>query len=253
MSEQYIIIHQDDDPFCRVPKALLDDSRISWKAKGVISYLLGKRSDWKVRITDIVNRSTDGRDAVRSAIEELKEAGYAKSECVKSDNGQFDEWRLHISDKPIFTNVSPVTAFPDLDKPEVENPTLSKNRDILRNDCTFIVPTMGDLISYAQEIGFPESRCKEFHAYYEMNGWKVGRNKMKSWKKAMAYWKSKDESKPLSVWEIKQKCESLLEAIKAHPCNRAGIRFNPQASPELKAEYLAMNDKLAELKRKLIS
>jgi hypothetical protein len=268
MSDQYIIIHQDGDPFARVPKALLADDRLSWRAKGVIAYLLGKTADWKIRITDIVNQSTDGKDSVRSAIEELKSAGYAKSECVKSDIGQFTEWRLHVSDRPIFSNVSPDTGCPelgkpDLGKPEVAQPDLgkptlnkndiTKNEVLVRKECTsFLVPTMDELVAYAQQIGFPEVKCKEFFAYYEMNGWRVGRNKMKCWKKAMSYWKSKDESKPLSVWEIKQKCEAVVEALKTHPCNRSSLRHNPHATDEEKADYERLRVLHEDLKKRLI-
>ncbi len=36
----------------------------------------------------------------------------------------------------------------------------------------------------------PRMECEKFHAYYESNGWMVGRNKMKSWKAAMVHWRS---------------------------------------------------------------
>lgn len=195
MSDQYITIHQDSDPFSRVPKSLLSDTRLSWKAKGVLAYLIGKTPDWKVRITDVVNQSTDGRDSVRSAIDELKQAGYAKSECVKSETGQVDEWKLHVSDRPIFANVSPETGFPDLAEPEVEKPTLSKNEVLPRmiiediRGVKFQKPELAEVIAYGKEIGLPESECARAVNRWESVGWMVGKNKMKSWKAALRTWK----------------------------------------------------------------
>ena len=67
-----------------VAKKMLADPRLSWKAKGILSYLLGHSDDWEVRTEDLVNRSIDGRDAVYSALNELRKAGYAKLEVVRS-------------------------------------------------------------------------------------------------------------------------------------------------------------------------
>ena len=38
--------------------------------------------------------------------------------------------------------------------------------------------------SYFAEKGGTEAQAIRFHAYYESNGWKVGRNPMKNWKAA---------------------------------------------------------------------
>jgi len=57
----------------------------------------------------------------------------------------------------------------------------------------FIKPTVDDVRGYCQEKGYtfdPEA----WMAHYEANGWKVGRNGMKSWKAACTTW-SKRESK----------------------------------------------------------
>lgn len=39
------------------------------------------------------------------------------------------------------------------------------------------------------EPPLPRNECEKFHAYYESNGWKVGRNPMKSWTAAMVHWR----------------------------------------------------------------
>ena len=70
-------IHRYDTPFVQIDKRPLEDPRLHWKAKGVLAYLLSKPNGWTVRVGDIVKRSQDGEHAVRSAIDELMEVGYA--------------------------------------------------------------------------------------------------------------------------------------------------------------------------------
>ena len=55
----------------------------------------------------------------------------------------------------------------------------------------FVKPTVVEIFDYACEklndkdaLAFTE----KFHAHYEANGWKVGRNQMKDWKAAVRTW-----------------------------------------------------------------
>lgn len=51
----------------------------------------------------------------------------------------------------------------------------------------FRKPTLDELIAYIKEKGY-EIDAEAFMSYYDANGWRVGRNLMKSWKAACAYW-----------------------------------------------------------------
>ena len=50
-------------------------------------------------------------------------------------------------------------------------------------------PTVAEVQAYIDEMGYHFS-AEDFVAYYESNGWKVGRNAMKSWKGACRTWES---------------------------------------------------------------
>jgi len=50
-------------------------------------------------------------------------------------------------------------------------------------------PTVGEVKLAAAKSGLPESEALKFFDYYESNGWKVGRNKMRSMPHAVANWK----------------------------------------------------------------
>lgn len=112
-----------EDPFARVPKAMLEDERISWQAKGVLAYLVGKKDGWKMRVGDLVKKGTAGEHAVRGALKELRTLGYAQCVCVKGEKGRVAEWVWKVSDSPVFR---PDGGFPHLDGPHLENHDSSK-------------------------------------------------------------------------------------------------------------------------------
>jgi uncharacterized protein YdaU (DUF1376 family) len=55
----------------------------------------------------------------------------------------------------------------------------------------FQKPTVEELTAEAIKIGLPLSEVDKFLNYYESNGWKVGKNSMKSWPAAMKGWLSR--------------------------------------------------------------
>lgn len=70
--------------------------------------------------------------------------------------------------------------------------TTTKNNSSISSK-KFRKPTLDELIAYINEKGYtfdPEA----FMSYYDANGWRVGRNPMKSWKAACAYWNKNEKS-----------------------------------------------------------
>jgi len=61
---------------------------------------------------------------------------------------------------------------------------------VQRESRRFAPPSLDETKLEGAKIGLPDSECEKFMAYYESNGWKVGRNPMKSWRAAMIHWKS---------------------------------------------------------------
>jgi len=52
----------------------------------------------------------------------------------------------------------------------------------------FIKPTIQEIEEHGASMIPPFRQSSKFHAYYESNGWKVGRNPMKDWRAAMRTW-----------------------------------------------------------------
>jgi hypothetical protein len=55
----------------------------------------------------------------------------------------------------------------------------------------FVQPTIEEVESYIKEKGYNVD-AERFVAYYESNGWKVGKNPMKDWKMAIVTWSKND-------------------------------------------------------------
>lgn len=52
----------------------------------------------------------------------------------------------------------------------------------------FTPPSLFDVITYTDDVAL----AKRFCSHYESNGWKVGKNSMKSWKAAADQWIARD-------------------------------------------------------------
>ena len=83
----------------------IKDTRLSWKAKGLMTYLLSLPDDWTIHLSEVEKHATDGKSALRSAINELKELGYLKAE-QKRENNRFAEMIYIIIENPdsLFTD-----------------------------------------------------------------------------------------------------------------------------------------------------
>lgn len=62
------------------------------------------------------------------------------------------------------------------------------------SNATSINPTLDAVLLQGAKIGLPEAESQKFFNYYESNGWKVGRNPMKSWTAAMTNWRANWQS-----------------------------------------------------------
>lgn len=122
--------------FCYMANEFLKDSRLSWKAKGIIAYVQMLPDDWVLNMRDLTNRATDGRDSLYSGIKELEKYGYCAKVMQRNPDGTIAGYAYEICDKSVFqpftenpvTDVpqpeNPCTVKPDTDKPGTENPTL---------------------------------------------------------------------------------------------------------------------------------
>lgn len=103
--------------FTTISNDILNDKELSFKAKGLFSYLWSLPDDWVYYETEVVKHSTDGRGSVRSGLKELEEKGYLKRGRERNEKGQMINADWELADTPMFKN-------PTLENPTLENHTL---------------------------------------------------------------------------------------------------------------------------------
>ena len=79
---------------------------------------------------------------------------------------------------------------------ESESESESNTNPNPKRESRFAPPTREDAQAYFAKIGATFSLDAWF-AYYEQNGWMVGRGKMKDWKASMRYWQTKEPKQKL--------------------------------------------------------
>jgi hypothetical protein len=136
VNDKTIIRVQKDknNPYAMINTEFLNNDAMSWKAKGILTYLLTKPDGWKVIAGDLIKRSKDGRDAVYSALRELKSFRHLEKYPVR-DKGRIIRWESIIHEIPYTENPqqienkeihllteNPYMEKPNMEKPYMENP-----------------------------------------------------------------------------------------------------------------------------------
>lgn len=102
--------------FTVVPNEFLHSSNLSFKAKGILSYLLSLPADWELHISQLATIASDGRDSVYNGILELVEAKYIwrRPRSGTEPGG----WEYFVYDAPQAD--CPFTENPHTEKPHTE-------------------------------------------------------------------------------------------------------------------------------------
>lgn len=133
-----IIKHRVSRDFTTLPNDLIRDYRLSWKALGLLVFVLSLPEDFRLRLSHLARQKKTGRDATRAGLKELELAGYLTIRRERGERGKFSRvvWEIMMSpsaakidpDPPRSGNpntVNPDTGKPDTGKPTSEKPTLT--------------------------------------------------------------------------------------------------------------------------------
>lgn len=87
------------NPYVSIHKGFLSDRNLSWRSKGILTYLLSKPDDWVVRVEDIRNHAREADRAVRSSIQELVSCGYLVKRVIR-ERGRFSRFEYDVYESP---------------------------------------------------------------------------------------------------------------------------------------------------------
>ena len=102
----------------------LRDERLSWKAKGILAYILSLPDDWVFYMEEIATHAKDKISSLYSGMKELKKYGYVKRFPVKDEKGKIIKWETIVYEVPQEEN-------PHVENPHIENQTLLSTNNLL--------------------------------------------------------------------------------------------------------------------------
>ena len=115
----FIKKHHKDRDFTILDNNIFKNKNLSLKAKGLLSMLLSLPNNWQFSERGLTALSKDGRDSLRSGLDELEDNGYLKRERVRNESGQFSKTIYNVYEIPLVEE-------PRLENPTVDNPTVYK-------------------------------------------------------------------------------------------------------------------------------
>ena len=137
-------------------KVGLEEKKMSFKAKGLLAYLLSKPDNWTANISHLSKVGPDGNTAIETGLKELEDNYYLHRIKERNKKGQF-EWESIVTEIP---TKSPQPENPDMDNPDMEKPELD-NRPLISNEVV-----SNDLISNEKETKGTFDRKKEDNGFY---------------------------------------------------------------------------------------
>ena len=142
-----------------------------------------------------------GLSETETGVSENQKSGFPEMETGVSEN---QKPGISQTDKGGF----PIDNSKEEDSIKQETERKSKNE-------RFKPPTREELVAYITEKGYHVDSDK-FLAYYESNGWMVGRNKMQSWQAAVRTWEQRDSNNTQRPAPIAQNNYSNQRAYEEH-------------------------------------
>jgi len=135
--------------FTQIPNAWLRDQRLSLRSKGLLAQLLSHREGWSVSIKQLAEANDCGRDAIRSSVREMEEAGYLSRCQNRTESGTFSE--------AVWETTEPMTDSPMTDKPTTVIPATKNTNSKKTNPKNSYAPTENEFEefweAYPRKVG----------------------------------------------------------------------------------------------------
>ena len=124
--------------FAIIRNEVLQDERLSFRARGVLASILSRPDNWRCSAWDLATEGREGRRAILTALTELEDHGYLVR-VKKQDEGGKWSTATYVYDMPVDKVVDKDTKsvdkkatevrLPNVGKPNSSNSTLLKDLD----------------------------------------------------------------------------------------------------------------------------
>jgi hypothetical protein len=130
-----VIIHRSHhtQQYVVIPNAIARDTRLSFRARGLLVHLLSLPSEWHVTTDMLAEDNPDSRESVRRGMRELRDAGYVVLHAGRGAGGRitkhlevFDTRRGHPASGATCENSASPQVAPDAGIPAAGKPADKK-------------------------------------------------------------------------------------------------------------------------------
>lgn len=104
-------------PYSQLGNAMIRDNRLSFEARGVLSYILSFPSNWQFGLHWLCRETHLGRDKARRIVKELVAVGYCQRGRIRNPDGRLGRYEYVFTDEPEIIDGS---APPAPEKPSVD-------------------------------------------------------------------------------------------------------------------------------------
>ena len=126
-----IFRNKKEQNYTTIDNRVIQSEELSWKAKGILVYLLSLPHDWDLHLSEVARHATDGKHSLKSGVKELRENGFVEYKKIKDDEGKFKHI-YNVYEYPKGEN--PEVENPPLDNPTLENPQLQSTNKQSTNE-----------------------------------------------------------------------------------------------------------------------
>lgn len=224
-----------EDKYTQISNETLRNKNLSWKAKGLLCYLLSHDESFEIRKKNIHNDATDGYDSTNSAFKELEKNGYIKSIGTgRDDKGNFVGYDYEFDEKPVFLANKegfeeenrlkstfnpigitryglPVTGYPLRITPNKEEQVITSNNkeeqikkysvgsSAKKQKKVFKKPTVEEVVEFFKSKGLNDVLAKRAYEHYDIADWKDAKGTpVVNWKQKMnTNWINNNIDKPM--------------------------------------------------------
>jgi len=132
------VIKDKKHPYLLMNKTAIDDTRLSFKATGLLAFLLSKPDNWYISYNNLISSKTDSHWSITSAFKELLNIGYITKSQLRDYNGQYGPYYYSVYEIPqklisIKTTSPPKCGFRNSVFPNSGNSKQLINKDKIYN------------------------------------------------------------------------------------------------------------------------
>lgn len=126
MSQTIFHVEKNRD-YSVISNAMVRDIRLSFAARGLLTYLLTLKPDWSINTAHLIKQSPLGRDGLLRLLRELERFGHLYRAQSRLERGLRGPTVINIYESPeLNQHFSPQTAFPSTEEPFTDSPSTAK-------------------------------------------------------------------------------------------------------------------------------